>query len=116
LHEFHETNSNEEGRANDYDAFDYVNGDFDKVVATATSTATKASSTTLTTSAVTGSPSTTAVTRSGVGGGGLPLINLATDSPPHVEREDEDSAPISCSIKFGAYVICGSKLNLDRLV
>jgi hypothetical protein len=99
------SSSSEEARANDYDAFDYVNGDFDRVIAGSTKAAvatTTASSFVTTTSALAGTGSTVQlpaasrgnpVTPVGISPASSPFSPTAgdqskPDSSLHVERKD----------------------------
>ncbi len=97
--------SSEEARANDYDAFDYVNGDFDRVIAGSTKAAvatTTAPSFVTTPSASPGTGSTvqlpaasrsSPVTPVGISPASSPFSPTAgdqskPDSSLHVERKD----------------------------
>jgi hypothetical protein len=99
------SSSSEEARANDYDAFDYVNGDFDRVIAGSTKAAvatTTAPSFVATTSASPGTGSSVQlaaalrgnpVTPVGISPASSPFSPTAgdqskPDSSLHVERKD----------------------------
>jgi hypothetical protein len=89
--------SSEEARANDYDAFDYVNGDFDRVIAGSTKAAvatTTAPSFASTTSASLGTGSTVQLATASRGNPVTP-VNISHASSPFSPTAGDQSKPDS---------------------